>query len=330
MFPRPIVITTLEEDFKKIGILVEKTETAPEVEAEVKPVAEEDEEYIEGQENMTADELEEARVKRRVGRKGRTAKATKRTPPRLKMKSRRNYRKKKAKIKLARKKAKRNPRKARRAKVLAVRRARLHQGNDTISNLIEEVQDIVSSLNGGQEDAVKSFANIAIIADMLANTFTEWTNDINESEEELEEGDETLDILATSATELADLAEAAAEIASGLKAGSNLDIDGGVTLEELFREYMSSMLEGMDLYNEATKKTETDDSDEDDADGDSDKEEDDDEDEDDDKEEAKEMPAFIKKKIAAKDGEDDDDDGEDDDAEESVKGDKEDSLKKKK
>jgi len=315
MFPRPIVITTLEEDFKKIGILVEseKPVVEPVVEAD-----EDDNEPIEGQENMSEEELAELRVRRRTAKGKRTLKPTKRTPTRLKIKAKRYYRKFKKALKRAFKKRMRKPVMRKRAKVLAKRAKSRREGQDTISNLIEDVQDIVNSLGGsGSQDAIKSFANIAIISDMLANTFTEWTNDITESEDALD--DETFDNLKAAVENLADLAEAAAEIATALKEGHEIDGD----MDLIFREYMADMLAGMDIYNEATKKTETDDGDEDDAEGDED--EDEDEDDDDEKEEGK-MPDFIKKKIAAKDDSEDDDD--EDEKEESVPGDKEDSLKK--
>ena len=314
----PVVITSLEEDFKKIGLIAESAPAR----------AEEDETGDEGEEGI--DEAHR-RIRKRTVAGGRKLATTKRTPVSTLMKQKRAYRKGKMKLKLKRKKKMRSAKFRKRAKILRKRAsARRHEGtNSAISNLIEEVADIVSSLDAPQTtDAIKSFANIAIISDLLANTFVEWSNNLDEEVSD----QETYDSLAEAAETLADLAEAAAEIATALKEGNEIGEEEG-ELEALFKEYMEDLLEGMDLYNEVISEMDTmhgkagnvgqpnalkkkgarvAESDEDLA-------EDDDEDEDDEKDGKKKMPDFIKKKVAAK-GEsaddDEDDDGEDDDGEE--------------
>jgi hypothetical protein len=332
----PVVITTLEEDFKKIGIMTdakkpkaedddsdaddkggeekgkkempdfikkkmaakeakekEEAKKAAAVESDDEDEDDDDEgddadESVEGEDG---DEMDEARIAKRVakGTRGKLVR-TKKTPPSLKAKAKRLYKRLKHKIKMAFKKKMRKPMNRKRAKILRKKsQKRRGEGTETIANLIEDVQGIIGSLDFNSTDAVKSFANIAIISDMLSTTFNEWSGDLNEAA--LEEGDEEFIANLTGYSEsLADLAEAAAEIATALKDGDM--VEGGVeALEAIFKEYMSDMLEGMDSYNEmAEAKTlrgakgdvgESDDDDADDAEGDSDKEEDDDEDEDD-------------------------------------------------
>lgn len=244
----PVVITSLEEDFKKIGLISEsKSET---VEEEEEGSSADDGEGGEGE----GETVEEGRVLRRLGKGMRRLMRTKRTPPSVKAKSRRRYARSKTKVKMARKKAMRNPRKRRRAKWAAQQRAKREGADSPIANLIEEVQDIVSSINApkGTDDQIKSFANIAIISDLLANQFTEWNEHLDEEYSD----QETYDLLAEAAESLADLAEAAAEVATALKEGQAIDGEGSI--EDLFKEYMEDMLEGMELYNEAVAQMEGD------------------------------------------------------------------------
>lgn len=242
----PVVITSLEEDFKKIGLISEnQSETVEESDG------------AEGADGSEAEgeEMDEARILKRLGKGMRRLVRTKRTPPSQKAKSRRAYRAKKAKIKMARRKAMRNPKKRRRAKWAAAMRAkRQKEGTENpIANLIEEVQDIVSSLDTAKNtDAIKSFANIAIIADMLSNQFNEWSENLDESYSD----QDTYDTLAEYAESLADLAEAAAEVASSLKEGLTIESEE-TSLEDLFKEYMADMLEGMEVYNAAIAEMDT-------------------------------------------------------------------------
>lgn len=324
----PVVITTLEEDFKKIGIMTDakkpkaedddsdaddkggeekgkkempdfikkkmaakeakEKEEAEKVQATESDDEDEDddegddaEESVEGEDGDGMDEAR--RIAKRVakGTRGKLVR-TKKTPPSLKAKAKRMYKRLKHKIKMAFKKKMRKPMARKRAKLLRKKsQKRRGEGAETIANLIEDVQGIIGSLDFNSTDAVKSFANIAIISDMLASTFNEWSGDLNEAA--LEEGDEEFIANLTDYSEsLADLAEAAAEIATALKDGDM--VEGGVeALEAIFKEYMSDMLEGMDSYNEmAEAKTlrgakgdvgESDDDDADDEEGDEDEDE---------------------------------------------------------
>lgn len=274
----PVVITTLEEDFKKIGLLKDEAKeteseedapTTPPVKTEAaKKARHEDDDEEEGGEDETddADDAEEAvensgdeidearRIAKRVaaGTRGKLVR-TKRTTAAQRVKAKRLYRKSKAKIKLSRRKKMRKASVRRRMKFLAAKRKQ-REGSETIANLIEDVQSIIGTIDFNAADAVKSFANIAIISDMLSGTFTEWSNDLHES---AEEGDETaLAAIDSYAESLADLAEAAAEAATSLKDGQMPE--GGIAeLEAVFKEYMTDMLEGMDLYNDLVEQPNT-------------------------------------------------------------------------
>lgn len=330
----PVVITTLEEDFKKIGLIAEsKSQT-------------EDTETEDGAESPET--LDEKRIMRRTQAGGRKLVRTKRTPVKLKQKAKRYWKRFKNIFKLKRKKKMRKPQVRRRAKILRKRAAkRAHREgseNSPIANLIEEVADIVASIETAPKtDAIKSFANIAIISDLLANTFNEWSEGLTEDISD----QETFDTLVEAAESLADLAEAAAEIATALKEGDELEGDEG-ELEAVFKEYMEDLLEGMDLYNEATAQMEMDtmhgkagnigqpnalkkkglkvaESDEDLAEDD---DEDEDDEEGDEKDGKKKMPDFIKKKIAAKGEAAEDDDEEEDDEDEDGEEEPEESKKR--
>jgi hypothetical protein len=265
------VITTLEEDFKKIGLIAESKSQTEDTETEA--------DGAETESPESPESIDEAgRIMRRTVAGGRKLARTKRTPVKTKMKGKRYWRKMKNKMKLKRKQKMRKPMARKRAKILRKRAsARRHEGseNSPIANLIEEVADIVASIESAPKtDAIKSFANIAIISDLLANTFNEWSENLTEETSD----QETFDTLVEAAESLADLAEAAAEIATALKEGNELEGDAG-ELEAIFKEYMEDLLEGMDLYNEATaqmekKAAESDDGDEDDAEDDEDDEDD--------------------------------------------------------
>ncbi len=284
MFHRgPVVITSLEEDFKKIGLIakdtakVENTEE-PEVEAPAaatEPSAEEPD-----------GELDEAarRIRRRTVAGGRKLASTKRTSASKRMKSKRSYRKGKIKIKLNRKKKMRNAKFRRRSKFLAKRAAARREGveNDKIAGLMEDIASIVGTTPSADTEVIKGFANIAIISDMLSTIFIEWSERLDEDFAD----QETYDALAESAESLEDLAEAAAEIATALKDGQELEEQEGVTLESLFKDYMTDLLAAMDLYNEA-KGAAVVEGDDDEDEGDEDDDEDEGDEDDDEQEESK-------------------------------------------
>jgi hypothetical protein len=320
----PVVITTLEEDFKKIGLIAESKSLTEDTETEAEGAEPTDE---------SPETIDERRIMRRTVAGGRKLARTQRTPIAKKQKAKRYHKRMKNRIKLKRQRKMRKPLVRRRAKILRGRAAkrRGESANNPIANLIEEVADIVASIETAPKtDAIKSFANIAIISDLLANTFNEWSEGLTEETSD----QETFDTLVEAAESLADLAEAAAEIATALKNGDELEGDEGV-LEAIFKEYMEDLLEGMDIYNEATAQMEADtmhgkagnigqpnalkkkgekvaESDEDLAEEDDEEDDEDEEDDDDedDEKEGKKMPAFLKKKIAAKESADEGEEGE--------------------
>lgn len=335
MFHRgPVVITSLEEDFRKIGLISESKD-------------EEVEEQLEETETNDGETVDEGRrVAKALARGSRKVVRTHRTPANMRAKSKRYKKAHKAQIRLTKKKSMRNPKKRRRAAFAAMLRAKRHHESAEstgIAALLEEVQDIVSSIETHEKvattsEAVKSFANLALIGEMLAKAFEEWSNNLDESYSD----QETYDSLAEASETLADLAEAAAEVATGLKEGKEIQ---PAELETLFKEYMNDVLEGMDLYNEVVSQMDTlkgkagdvgqsnaikkkgkvtssdpteakdDDADEEDEDEDEEGDEDDD-DEDDTESKSKKM----KKEAAADDdAEDDDDDEGDDDEDEGGK-----------
>lgn len=272
MFKAPVVVTTLEEDFKKIGLIKDE------------PTVEETDEQVENE--TEGDESEEGldearRIRKRTVAGGRKMMTTKRTSAADRMKGKRNYRRKKMKIKLAKKKKMRSSKFRRRAKFLA-KRAAARRGESTETNslagLIESTKEIVSTLGTPASapseafaEAVKSFANIAIIADLLSTKFEDFAGDL--SEDQLDEAEEA--ILANfeaASLSLADLAEAAADIATKLKNGE--EPESMEELEAIFKEYMEDLVEGLDFYNEA-KGDDAEDA-EDDEESDEDDSEDDD------------------------------------------------------
>jgi hypothetical protein len=177
----------------------------------------------------------------------------------------------------------------RRQKRIAGIRARLHQGNDVVANMLENTQNILASID---EDKIKSsisgFAQVAIMAEMLARTFSYIAEDTDDEE------------LTEAAVHFANMAEEAGALAKAIQEG--VDLDQG-RLAEGFSEAMTDLLEGLSLFEDLTGDDEDSEDDEDDevvAESD-DEDCDDDEDEDDD------------------DDEDEEDDDEDEDVEESAR-----------
>jgi len=281
-------LQSLEEDFKNIGIL-EEDDTSEEVEV----VEDEDAELELSSEEE--DDLEEGKRRAAGGKK---MVRTKRMKSGDKAKARQSYRRRKSKIKKARKKRGRSARGkklARLAKRLAAKESVELTNSDRINSILEDVQDIVSSVNAPEvtedtqalENAIKSFANVAIISEMLSDFFAEAVELVEEDQELSEE-------LADAAHYFQEQAEAAAYLATSLDEGSDLDED--LDVDELFQEQMNSLVDGLEFYADLTE-------DDEDGEGEEVLEMDDDEDEDDegnDKKGKKEMPAFLKKKLGKK------------------------------
>jgi len=239
----PVLITTLEEDFRKIGLL---QEAAPAAEADVQ------EDDLEEDEDG---DIEEA------GRK-QHGKTTKKMSAAARRKQKK-YRKSgagKAGLRKAAKLRKKPGWKRKQAKKTKIAKRRGWQESSAdsspdIASLLADVQDIVSSFGKSEvsEEAVQSFANMAIIAEMLSNFFESVASDGDDSE--------IMEALSEAAATFTELAENAADHARALHQGVLQEDDE--ELNEVFSEYMGILLDGLELYSDLTE----DDDDEDDDSG---------------------------------------------------------------
>jgi hypothetical protein len=221
----PVIITSLEEDFRAIGILPK----------EEKPASTEDE------------PLEErTRKRRKAGKRGMEKVKVGTTSQRRDW--RMAARRRKSKIKAYRKSARGRA---------ARRKAKKFESSETmestsvrINSLLEDVQDIISTVDDESiENATKSFANVAIISEMLARVF-EAVMDEFEEEDAQELGE--------AAEFFAELAEEAASIATLLHEGVDEDTpeDEIPTYEDIeakFQEHMDALIDGLELYADITE-----------------------------------------------------------------------------
>jgi hypothetical protein len=275
----PAVTTTAEEDLRALGLLAEEDTTE-----QAEPL----------------EELHAVRTHKGTSSERRAWKKAKRRPH-AKMIAKKHNRKSSVKRKRM-KQQKMTHGKAGRAHV----RRMLGMGNDTVSTMLENTQQILESLNQEQNDnAVKAFAHLAILAEMLARSFSYISEDIGDEDKE-----QATD-LADASTFYSEMAEEASMIAKALREGEDADEAG---MAEYFRAKMAALLNGLEHYSELTDTEVTESEDEDDDEDDSDDDnEDDSEDEDD--------------EVSESDDEDCDDDEEDDDEEESDDDEKEDDKK---
>lgn len=179
-------------------------------------------------------------------------------------------------------------------KKLGMGKKHLNMGLETVSSLMEDVQSIVNRINVTERsEMVKGFAQMAIIAEAVANRFAI----VAEADEDFTEAAENLH----------SLAEAAANLAEGLHSAlaEGADFDASTEqIESEFKGMMSNMLEGLDVYSQLVEMAEAEDDDaddKDDKDGESDKDADDkdgDDKDDDDADDKK--PAFLKGKKGEK------------------------------
>jgi len=235
----PIVITTLEEDFKKIG-LIKATPMVESVEAD----------------EVDETELDEAaRIKRRVVRKaggGFAVQKTQKTTAAERMaakKFRRSAAGKKS-AKLAMKKRRSAKGKRLTAKTAAVAAAKGTRGKGEMMGMpMGGKGDYGMSMEAfDAAEALKSFANAAIIAERLQTVFTEWVkSDLCESRE-----DETEFLKLAGA--LATIAEEFAEIATALNESVDELDEEAVT--EIFNEGLETVLDAVDLYEKNCGKGE--------------------------------------------------------------------------
>jgi hypothetical protein len=242
MARHPVLITSLEDDFKKIGLIAE--DKTPDV-----AVVEED-------------DLGEGRQARRRGPGGRTAKRTKKTSVKRKRASKKYYKTHKSKIAKRRKKHARSSVGKKQAKLSKkfAKHSSVDDPSGGLSSLIGEVADLVTAIEGGENlesnEAIKSWANMAIISEMLGNFF----DTISEGEEDLE-----LETAFNEASEtFSDLAESAAEHARGLSEGQHDEDDED--LQQTFSEHMHTLLSGLELFSDIVEGDADDDDDDEDDD----------------------------------------------------------------
>jgi hypothetical protein len=205
-----IVVTTLEEDFRKIGLIRESAPTP----APVAPKEEEEEEVL--------DEAGRIKFALRGGKKVKQQK-TSMADRRAAKKNRRSAGGKKSARKQA--KIRRSAKGQRRmAKVAAKAIAKGTRQEAVDAN-----------------ETLKSFANAAIIADKLSTIFTEWVKaDIYESEDER--------MFAGLAGELGEIAESFADIATAMSEGK-LE-ESAEDVAAAFAEGMETILDAVDLYED--------------------------------------------------------------------------------
>lgn len=295
----PVVLTTVEEDFKAIGLITEdddkkdkkagKPVNDEEVDGDKESSVKKGGKKAESQDDATdaqLAELKQTRVKRHTSSERMKWRRAKRRGGAKA--AARKYRKKSS-VKRMMKRHRMKAQRLRHGK--AAGRRRLHFSNDSVSNMLEDTQALLASLDESKvENSIKAFANVAIIAEMLSRSFGKFA-------EECEDGSKDQEHLAQAATVFGEMAEEAADIARELKeSAEDIDFDD---LEEVFKGQMSDLLNGLEMYADITEDEDLTNLGEDDDD-----DEDDDEDDEDEKDEAKE------------------DDEEDDDADDKDGGDK--------
>lgn len=180
-------------------------------------------------------------------------------------------------------------------KVKTESRQAASSGFDKVTSLIEDVNTIMESIDDRRRhDAVKAFANTSIIADMLSRGFAQFAESYESAE------------LGNTAEAFGQLSKDAALVAEALEEGEEIEAEA---LQSEFRDQMNGLIEGLDLYSDIIE-SEVDEATavEDDEEGD----------EDDDKDDEKKS-----KKSDDDDDDKDDEKDEDDDQEEAVEYDEE-------
>ena len=200
----PVVITSLEEDFKKIGLIKESKDTAPQAE-----------------EGESLDEAGRIRVALRGGKKVRQQKTSAAERRAAKLYRRSSAGKKAAKKAMKRLHTAKGQRHAAKVAAKAMRMGTRQEAFDAA-------------------EALKAFANAAIIADKISGIFTEWVKaDIYESEDER--------MFAGLAGELGEIAESFADIATAMSEGK-LEESSEEDVAAAFAEGLETILDAVDLY----------------------------------------------------------------------------------
>jgi len=261
-------VGTIEEDFKKIGIF---TESAPVAAAPV-VVATVTESAKPAEKPVVAPPVEGDAVKpvvtegMKLLRKRRLTGKDKMVRRKQKMLRRRKKGLLKRKSRTWRKSA-RGKRFLRKYKQTLARfhghapkgkRISLRMGLDKVSNLIEEVSEIVDAIDGdAKQETVKTFANIALIANKLAENYAYACENLEVSDEEGEELD-----LCGAAEHFESLAADSADLAEALHKSVTEGTEFEGTSEEVsetFSSMLSDVLEGLDVFADLSEGAGTED-----------------------------------------------------------------------
>jgi hypothetical protein len=264
------LVGSIEEDFKKIGLIPEIVVENVSLAAEVSPVGASTlkVETADAPVAVSAEPVEapktEAAAETTEGlkllRKKRPSGKLRTQRRKQKMLRRRNKGKLKLKARKFRRSA-RGKRFLRKYKQAMTRfhghapkgkRISLRMGLDHVSSMLEEVQEIVQALDGdAKQETIKSFANLALIANTLAENYAYAC----ENFEVEDENDEELD-LCGGAEHFEALADSAANLAEAL----NKSVQEGTEFEgtseevsETFSVMLADVLEGLDLFADLTE-----------------------------------------------------------------------------
>jgi len=208
----PIVVTTLEEDFRKIGLIKESAPVAPAPVAK----AEEDEEVL--------DEAGRIKFALRGGKKVKQQKTS--MADRLKAK--------KARRSSSGKKSAR-----RQAKIRRSAKGQRHMAKVARKAIQKGTRQEAVTVD--PNETLKQFANAAIIADKLAGIFIEWVK-----ADEFEAADERM--FAGLVGQLSEIAESFADIATAMSEGKLEESTEDVA--SAFAEGMETILDCVDLYED--------------------------------------------------------------------------------
>lgn len=229
-------LTTLEEDFQFIG-LIPATPVAAAPDGGGEPPKKEEEKKPEVDADPIAEGVKRIRTKKLRGaarakskqyaRKRKSAIAKSRRIRDKRHKSSGQWKSHQRKLKSAR------------AKMGTKTRTRLVvTGIDRLSNLMEEVKELVGGVN--LKEAMKGYANMSLVADGLKNFFAA------SEREDVRECAEVMDSLSE------DAADAATALKEAFEENDTSDIDDK-KIEEHFKEMLAALTDGLDLFEAITK-----------------------------------------------------------------------------
>jgi hypothetical protein len=246
-------ITSLEEDFKSIGLAFPVTEAKADDEeekkeepkkADAKDDAKDEKDEATESEEETIDEAVKARHVLKGGRYVKQG-VKKHLTPAEKMKKKKENMKYKSRHKSALKSSKAQKRMA----MLRQARKKMHNestdfgtASDRIAGLLEDVQDLTTDIESEtpvfeSTEAIKGFAQLSLVADKLAERFSEMAEEVQSEE------------LSDLSEAFAALADEAADSAEGLlsvtESADEMDED---LVESDFQSMTEALLEGLEVY----------------------------------------------------------------------------------